>query len=230
MTPDLVPLAEPLFAEGLRLGLLPPLDRALVLDTEFMTVPGVGRRIFGLGLGWVRESRPDPFALFTWSPPSLVEVGCRRLKTAAQEQVPILTWNGASADLAAAECLIPGILWERWRIALRPRHLDLYHLVRRHRRALGLEAGRLRLKTVAEALGIPRRVRGVSAWQVARYWDAARHSTWPDSTWQGRALRRYLLEDVRLLYAVAVEVAARLARRAGDRPNVAEDGNVMRAR
>lgn len=211
----LASVSEPIFAERLRLGVLPSLDRALVLDTEFMTTPGAGRRIFALGLGWVRDGHLGSLVLFPDSAPPLIEVGGNLLRRVTRERVPALTWCGTTADLAPAECLVPGIEWPAVREALRPYHVDLYRLVRRH---AALPLPRYGLKDVAAALGIHRESTIRSGWAVPRLYVQSCAAPAPERTWQRRALRRYLADDLRLTYDVARALVAQGALRAEGDP------------
>jgi hypothetical protein len=206
MKTTLVPIREVLTLEAVRLHVLPALDRALVLDTEFMTTPGAGRRIFAVGLGHVREGHCAPLVLFPDSAPPLIGAGRSLLDRVLAERLPVLTWCGTTADLAPAECLIPGLDWERWRLAARALHIDLHRVVRR---SVRLDLRRYGLKDVAAALGIPRASRG-SGWAAPRLYARSCRTASPEQTWERRALRRYLADDVRLTYEVARELAARL--------------------
>jgi hypothetical protein len=202
----LVAIQEVLTLEAAQRSLLPGLDRALVLDTEFMTTPGSGRRIFAVGLGHVRERHCAPLVLFPDSAPPLIGAGRSLLDRVLAERLPVLTWCGTTADLAPAECLIPGIDWERWRLAARALHLDLYRVVRQH---VSIHARRYGLKDVAAAFGIKRGSRG-SGWAAPRLYVRSCRAAFPEQTWERRALRRYLADDVRLTYEVARGLAARL--------------------
>jgi hypothetical protein len=202
----LVAIREVLTLEAARLSLLPGLGRALVLDTEFMTTPGSGRRIFAVGLGHVREGHCAPLVLFPDSAAPVVGIGRSLLDRVLAERRPVLTWCGTTADLAPAECLIPGLDWERWRLAARALHIDLHRIVRR---SVRLDVRRYGLKDVAAALGIPRASRG-SGWMAPRLYVRSCRAAFPEQTWERRALRRYLVDDVRLTYEVARELAARL--------------------
>jgi uncharacterized protein YprB with RNaseH-like and TPR domain len=199
----MIPIHDVLALEAVRLGLLPPLDRALVVDTEFMTIPGIGRRIFAVGLGWAHDGHLGTFTFFPDSSAPLLAVGRELLDRALAERLLILTWCGTTADLAPAKCLIPRLDWENWRLAARALHIDVNRIARRW---LHLGGRHLSLKNAADALGIKRRSR-LSGFAAPRLYV---QSCSPRNTWQRRALRLYLSDDVRLVYEVACELAKRL--------------------